>query len=200
MGAISCALVSAVLAGVSTSARDFPRRAAKASSPSVTRIARDENASVLLPLPKPSTFRFPSAQNPSPKTHALPRPQLRRQRQAFSSPPPTSDRRPQLRATSPAATLKLVKQAGLYVHLRIGPYVCAEWNFGGFPIWLKYVSGISFRTNNGPFKAAMESFTEKIVSMMKSEGLYESQGGPIILSQIENEYGPLEDYNGGTNN
>ncbi|KAG6534679.1 hypothetical protein ZIOFF_008582 [Zingiber officinale] len=94
--------------------------------------------------------------------------------------------------------IKLVKQAGLYVHLRIGPYVCAEWNFGGFPIWLKYVPGISFRTNNGPFKAAMESFTEKIVSMMKSEGLYQSQGGPIILSQIENEYGPLEDYYGGS--
>ncbi|KAK8970516.1 hypothetical protein KSP40_PGU008579 [Platanthera guangdongensis] len=88
--------------------------------------------------------------------------------------------------------IKLVKQAGLYVHLRIGPYVCAEWNFGGFPVWLKYVSGISFRTDNGPFKAAMQKFTEKIVSMMKAEGLFESQGGPIILSQIENEFGPVE--------
>ncbi|KAH7657472.1 Beta-galactosidase protein [Dioscorea alata] len=92
--------------------------------------------------------------------------------------------------------VKLVKQAGLYVHLRIGPYVCAEWNFGGFPVWLKYVPGISFRTDNGPFKAAMQKFTEKIVSMMKAEGLFESQGGPIILSQIENEFGPME-YNGG---
>ncbi|XP_008805774.2 beta-galactosidase-like isoform X3 [Phoenix dactylifera] len=92
--------------------------------------------------------------------------------------------------------IKLVKQAGLYVHLRIGPYVCAEWNFGGFPIWLKYVPGISFRTDNGPFKAAMEKFTGKIVSMMKAEGLFEWQGGPIILSQIENEFGPME-YNGG---
>ncbi|EHA8592256.1 putative Beta-galactosidase [Cocos nucifera] len=52
--------------------------------------------------------------------------------------------------------IKLVKQAGLYVHLRIGPYVCAEWNFGGFPIWLKYVPGISFRTDNGPFKIENE--------------------------------------------
>ncbi|CAL9211124.1 unnamed protein product, partial [Musa hybrid cultivar] len=43
--------------------------------------------------------------------------------------------------------IKLVKQAGLYVHLRIGPYVCAEWNFGGFPVWLKYVPGINFRTD-----------------------------------------------------
>ncbi|XP_057749811.1 beta-galactosidase-like [Arachis stenosperma] len=88
--------------------------------------------------------------------------------------------------------VKLVQQAGLYVHLRIGPYVCAEWNFGGFPIWLKYVPGIEFRTDNGPFKAAMQKFTQKIVSLMKSEGLFQSQGGPIIMSQIENEYGPVE--------
>ncbi|XP_071686020.1 beta-galactosidase-like [Rutidosis leptorrhynchoides] len=88
--------------------------------------------------------------------------------------------------------IKLIKQAGLYVHLRVGPYACAEWNFGGFPVWLKYVPGISFRTDNGPFKAAMEKFTRHIVNMMKAERLYETQGGPIILSQIENEYGPME--------
>ncbi|PON85374.1 Glycoside hydrolase [Trema orientale] len=88
--------------------------------------------------------------------------------------------------------IKLVQQAGLYVHLRIGPYVCAEWNFGGFPVWLKYVPGIAFRTDNGPFKAAMQKFTEKIVNLMKAERLFETQGGPIILSQIENEYGPVE--------
>ncbi|KAM3330816.1 hypothetical protein ACQJBY_027123 [Aegilops geniculata] len=88
--------------------------------------------------------------------------------------------------------IKLVKQAGLYVHLRIGPYVCAEWNFGGFPVWLKYVPGISFRSDNQPFKLEMQKFTTKIVAMMKSEGLFEWQGGPIILSQIENEFGPLE--------
>ncbi|KAK3026534.1 hypothetical protein RJ639_041831, partial [Escallonia herrerae] len=86
--------------------------------------------------------------------------------------------------------LKTVQKAGLYAHLRIGPYVCAEWNFGGFPVWLKYVPGISFRTDNEPFKTAMKGFTEKIVNLMKSESLFESQGGPIILSQIENEYGP----------
>ncbi|KAG8497877.1 hypothetical protein CXB51_007367 [Gossypium anomalum] len=86
--------------------------------------------------------------------------------------------------------IKLVKKAGLYVHLRIGPYICGEWNFGGFPVWLKYVPGISFRTDNEPFKKAMAKFTQKIVQMMKDENLFESQGGPIILSQIENEYEP----------
>lgn len=86
--------------------------------------------------------------------------------------------------------IKTAQKAGLFVHLRIGPYICGEWNFGGFPVWLKYVPGISFRTDNEPFKTAMQGFTEKIVGMMKSEELFASQGGPIILSQIENEYGP----------
>ncbi|CAM8899124.1 unnamed protein product [Rhodiola kirilowii] len=88
--------------------------------------------------------------------------------------------------------IKLVKEAGLYVNLRIGPYVCAEWNFGGFPVWLKYIPGINFRTDNEPFKKQMYIFTKKIVDMMKAEHLFETQGGPIILSQIENEYGPME--------
>ncbi|PSS21687.1 Beta-galactosidase [Actinidia chinensis var. chinensis] len=86
--------------------------------------------------------------------------------------------------------IKMVQKAGLYVHLRIGPYICAEWNFGGFPVWLKYVPGIEFRTDNEPFKTAMQGFSQKIVQMMKDEKLFQPQGGPIILSQIENEYGP----------
>ncbi|KHG08626.1 Beta-galactosidase 8 -like protein [Gossypium arboreum] len=88
--------------------------------------------------------------------------------------------------------VKLVAEAGLYVHLRIGPYVCAEWNYGGFPLWLHFIPGIKFRTDNEPFKAEMRRFTAKIVEMMKQEKLYASQGGPIILSQIENEYGNID--------
>ncbi|KAG6509666.1 hypothetical protein ZIOFF_027666 [Zingiber officinale] len=66
--------------------------------------------------------------------------------------------------------IKTVQKVGLHVHLRIGPYVCAEWNFGGFPVWLKYVPGISFRTDNEPFK---------------------NNALPWNFSmQIENEYGP----------
>ncbi|XP_019082573.1 PREDICTED: beta-galactosidase 8-like [Camelina sativa] len=88
--------------------------------------------------------------------------------------------------------VKLAAKAGLYVHLRIGPYVCAEWNYGGFPVWLHFVPGIKFRTDNEPFKAEMQRFTTKIVDLMKQEKLYASQGGPIILSQIENEYGNID--------
>ncbi|RHN64644.1 putative beta-galactosidase [Medicago truncatula] len=54
--------------------------------------------------------------------------------------------------------IKVVQQAGLYVHLRIGPYACAEWNLGGFPVWLKYVPGIAFRTDNQPFKVGNLEF------------------------------------------
>lgn len=88
--------------------------------------------------------------------------------------------------------VKAVAEAGLYVHLRIGPYVCAEWNYGGFPLWLHFIPGIKFRTDNEPFKAEMKRFTAKIVDLMKQEKLYAPQGGPIILSQIENEYGDID--------
>ncbi|XP_031094833.1 beta-galactosidase-like isoform X2 [Ipomoea triloba] len=88
--------------------------------------------------------------------------------------------------------IKLVQQAGLFVHLRIGPYICAEWNFGGFPVWLKYIPGMEFRTDNQPFKEAMQGFVELIVDLLKLEKLFEPQGGPIIMSQIENEFGPVE--------
>ncbi|PHT44875.1 Beta-galactosidase 5 [Capsicum baccatum] len=89
--------------------------------------------------------------------------------------------------------INTVQKAGLYAHLRIGPYVYAEWNFGGFPVWSKYVPDISFRIDNEPFKGAMQKFTQKIVKLMKSENLFESLGGPIILSQIENEYQPARE-------
>ncbi|KAM3352988.1 hypothetical protein ACQJBY_024266 [Aegilops geniculata] len=84
---------------------------------------------------------------------------------------------------------RVVKDAGLFLMLRIGPFVAAEWNFGGVPAWLHYIPGTVFRTNNEPFKSHMKSFTTKIVDMMKGERFFASQGGHIILAQIENEYG-----------
>ncbi|KAL5730081.1 hypothetical protein ACHQM5_002952 [Ranunculus cassubicifolius] len=52
--------------------------------------------------------------------------------------------------------VKTVQEAGLFVHLRIGPYACAEWNYGGFPLWLHFIPGIQFRTTNTPFKVENE--------------------------------------------
>ncbi|KAI3767610.1 hypothetical protein L2E82_17866 [Cichorium intybus] len=88
--------------------------------------------------------------------------------------------------------IKQIQQQGLYVSLRIGPFIEAEWSYGGLPFWLHDVPGIVFRTNNEPFKLHMQNFTSKIVNMMKEENLFASQGGPIILSQIENEYQNIE--------
>ncbi|XP_021750275.1 beta-galactosidase 15-like [Chenopodium quinoa] len=89
--------------------------------------------------------------------------------------------------------LKTIKQAGLYAILRIGPYACAEWNYGGFPVWLHNLPGIQIRTDNKVFMDEMQTFTTLIVDMVKKENLLAPEGGPIILTQIENEYGNIMD-------
>ena len=76
--------------------------------------------------------------------------------------------------------------AGLFVNLRIGPYVCAEWNYGGLPVWLNQVPNISFRSSNAAWEAAMKKFILEIVNY--ATPYLAKNGGPIILAQIENEY------------
>ncbi|CAI0555128.1 unnamed protein product [Linum tenue] len=88
--------------------------------------------------------------------------------------------------------IKEVQAQGLYACLRIGPFIESEWTYGGLPFWLHDVPDIVYRTDNEPFKKYMQNFVTKIVDMMKAESLYASQGGPIILSQVENEYGNVE--------
>ncbi|XP_047310632.1 beta-galactosidase 13-like [Impatiens glandulifera] len=88
--------------------------------------------------------------------------------------------------------LKLIHDSGLYVVLRVGPFIEAEWNHGGLPYWLREVPDIIFRSDNEPFKYHMKKYTEKIISMMKNESLFAPQGGPIILTQIENEYNNVQ--------
>ncbi|XP_048321306.2 beta-galactosidase 7 [Ziziphus jujuba] len=87
--------------------------------------------------------------------------------------------------------IKTIQSQGLYAILRIGPYVCAEWNYGGLPVWLHNIPDVKFRTNNKVFEDEMKTFVTMIVEMMKHENLFASQGGPIILAQIENEYGNI---------
>ncbi|KAJ8435204.1 hypothetical protein Cgig2_028390 [Carnegiea gigantea] len=91
---------------------------------------------------------------------------------------------------------KTIQNEGLYAILRIGPYVCAEWDYGGFPMWLHNMPGIKLRTNNEVYKKEMQTFTTLIVDMAKNASLFASQGGPIILAQIENEYGNIYDKYG----
>ncbi|CAM8981344.1 unnamed protein product [Rhodiola kirilowii] len=88
--------------------------------------------------------------------------------------------------------IKTIAEHGMYVTLRVGPFIEAEWNHGGFPYWLREVPGIIFRSDNEPFKYHMEKFVKMIIDMMKAEKLFASQGGPIILSQIENEYNSIQ--------
>ncbi|KAM7260342.1 hypothetical protein ACFE04_016083 [Oxalis oulophora] len=92
--------------------------------------------------------------------------------------------------------VKTIHQAGMYMILRIGPFVAAEWNYGGVPAWLHYVPGTVFRTDNEPFKHYMQKFMTVIVDLMKREKLFAAQGGPIILAQVENEYGYYEQFYG----
>ncbi|EEF46238.1 beta-galactosidase, putative [Ricinus communis] len=53
---------------------------------------------------------------------------------------------------------RVIQEAGLYVILRIGPYVCAEWNYGGFPMWLHNTPGVELRTDNEIYKVPLLIF------------------------------------------
>ncbi|XP_004500729.2 beta-galactosidase 13-like [Cicer arietinum] len=88
--------------------------------------------------------------------------------------------------------IRLVQAKGMYVTLRVGPFIQAEWNHGGLPYWLREVPGIIFRSDNEPYKYHMQKFVSKIIQMMKDEKLFAPQGGPIILAQIENEYNHIQ--------
>ncbi|TPX31599.1 beta-galactosidase [Synchytrium microbalum] len=83
--------------------------------------------------------------------------------------------------------LAYAQQAGLMVNLRLGPYACAEYNIGGMPAWLARKPGIQFRTYNKPWMNAMETFTTQAMNAVRP--YLAINGGPIILLQIENEYG-----------
>ncbi|GHO83329.1 hypothetical protein KSZ_13350 [Dictyobacter formicarum] len=81
---------------------------------------------------------------------------------------------------------ELAEQYGLHVILRIGPYICAETNYGGLPSWLREVPNMAIRTYNQPFMREMERWVRFLVDYIRP--LLASHGGPIILVQLENEY------------
>lgn len=82
--------------------------------------------------------------------------------------------------------LQLAHEAGLYVVLRIGPYICAEFNNGGFPAWLTLIKDIKTRTYNEAFMVQMVRFVRKTMQVV--DPYLKRNGGPIILLQMENEY------------
>jgi hypothetical protein len=86
-----------------------------------------------------------------------------------------------------AAWFQEVQKAGLKAVLRPGPYVCAERDWGGMPGWLPQISGMKHRSNNEPFLKATNTYLAKVGEQLRP--LLLSNGGPILMVQIENEYG-----------
>ena len=89
------------------------------------------------------------------------------------------------------AFLDLCAELGMYVIARPGPFICAEWDFGGFPYWLETKQGIKFRQNNKPYLHYVELYFDRIIPIIRERQL--SAGGTVILVQVENEYGYLMD-------
>lgn len=81
---------------------------------------------------------------------------------------------------------RVAQQHGLYVILRIGPYICAETNYGGFPSWLRDVSGMQMRTFNTQFMLEMGRWVRFLCNHLNR--MFAPNGGPIIAFQLENEY------------
>lgn len=86
-----------------------------------------------------------------------------------------------------AAYVDLAQELGLLLILRPGPYVCSEWEWGGLPYWLSTVPGIQVRQNNPEFLDLSRQYLLKVGEQVSGKTI--EQGGPIILVQVENEYG-----------
>ena len=88
-----------------------------------------------------------------------------------------------------AAFLRLAQSEHLHVLLRAGPYGCAEWEFGGFPAWLLADPRMktALRTNDPAFMEPAERWIRRLAQEVASFQI--ENGGPIIATQVENEYG-----------
>ncbi len=75
--------------------------------------------------------------------------------------------------------------AGLFVDLRIGPYVCAEWSWGGYPYDLANVPGLVSRSDNPQWESYMRAVVLNVTREFRD--FFADRGGPIALGQVENE-------------
>jgi beta-galactosidase len=89
------------------------------------------------------------------------------------------------------AYLKAAQEEGLFVLLRPGPYVCAEWDLGGLPSWLLAGEGMKIRSKDPQFLVAAERYIKKVGEI--AAPLQVAKGGPILMIQVENEYGSFGD-------
>lgn len=86
-----------------------------------------------------------------------------------------------------AEFIRLVKEEEMWMILRPGPYVCAEWEWGGLPPYLLRIPDISVRSLHPEYMAAAERYMKKLSEVIKPWLV--TNGGPILMLQIENEYG-----------
>ena len=86
-----------------------------------------------------------------------------------------------------AAFIRLCKEEGMWVLLRPGPYVCAEWDWGGLPTWLLTIPDIKVRCMDPRYISAVSRY---VAALSQEIGpLQCDRGGPILMVQVENEYG-----------
>lgn len=83
--------------------------------------------------------------------------------------------------------LELVADAGMHAIVRPGPYICAEWDNGGLPGWLFEDRDIRLRSSDPAYLHAVRGYMDALLPLLAP--LQIDSGGPIILMQIENEYG-----------
>jgi len=86
-----------------------------------------------------------------------------------------------------AQFIKTVQDEDLWLILRPGPYVCAEWELGGIPPYLLRIPDIKLRCMDPRYMAAVEKYIARLAEEIKPYLI--TRGGPILMIQIENEYG-----------
>ncbi len=86
-----------------------------------------------------------------------------------------------------AEFMRICKEEGMWVILRPGPYVCAEWDFGGLPPYLLKIPDIKLRCMDPRYMKAVESYIKRFSQVVKPFML--NAGGNILMVQVENEYG-----------
>lgn len=89
-----------------------------------------------------------------------------------------------------AAFVREAAAEGLHVIVRPGPYVCAEWELGGYPAWLFAEPGIVLRSTDPRFTRPAERWLERLGRELAP--LQSDRGGPVIAIQVENEYGSFD--------
>jgi beta-galactosidase len=91
------------------------------------------------------------------------------------------------------AFVRLCQQEGMWVLLRPGPYVCAEWDLGGLPPWLLATPDIRLRTDSRTDPRYMQAVARYIEELARRVApLLIGNGGPILMIQIENEFGSYD--------